>query len=170
MKWAVSLFIMVNFALGSLTATLDARQTVFRAAIDFGSGAVKLQVNSVDPIESRLVGAPLLTRYVTINLIEHIATHEGSITEEMQEKIVELLREFKEAASAAVEGSELEFSALATEVFRRAENGALLLQKMDQKLGLHFHIISQEEEGKLGFMTAKALYPRYSGGVAGGVG
>ena len=101
-----------------------------------------------------------MLKYVPLNLSEDLASHEGYISIEMQQKANEILARFKEEALAASKGyPDIEFSGIATAVFRKAENGKDLLQKIEKDLGIHFQILSQEEEGRLGFLSAKILYP-----------
>jgi uncharacterized protein (DUF952 family) len=73
-----------------------------------------------------------------------------------------ILGKFKEEALAAAASKgchHVEFAGIATAVFRKAENGKDLLQKIEKDLGIHFQILSQDEEGKIGFLSAKILYP-----------
>lgn len=132
------------------------------AAIDFGSGAVKIQVAVVDTEKSRIIGKPLIAKYVALGLTEDVATHEGRISEEMAQKAISILHKFKDEAqsAAASEGyTSMQFTGVATAVFRKAQNGSDLLQIFEEQLGIRFQVLPQDEEGKLGFLTAKALYP-----------
>jgi len=141
------------------------RPPTVRAAIDVGSGAVKIQMAVVDPEENLIIGKPLVAKYVPLGLIEDVATHDGCISEEMRQKALSILRGFKEEVLgvAAREGHpSVQFTAVATAVFRKAQNGNDLLQMFEEQLGIRFQILSQDEEGRLGFLTAKALYPDVS--------
>lgn len=145
---------VINFPLSA--------ENIVRAAIDFGSGVVKIQMVEIDTEENRIVGESLLAKYIPLGLTEDVATHDGLISEEMKQKAISILHGFKEEAlnAAAREGySEVEFTGIATAVFRKAQNGSDLLQIFEENLGIRFQILPQEEEGKLGFLTAKALYP-----------
>ncbi|PJD97004.1 MAG: hypothetical protein CK425_04380 [Parachlamydia sp.] len=138
-----------------------AAQSIVRAAIDFGSGAVKMQVGMVDIENNCIHGTPLLTKQISLGLTEDVAAHAGYISAEMEQKALDVLRDFKGAAlvAAAREGQPLvHFTAIATAVFRAASNGKDLLNKIEQQLGIRFQILPQEEEGKLGFLTAAALF------------
>ncbi len=147
-------------AVHSPTIAKDA--TTLRAAIDFGSGAVKIQMAVVDTEANCIVGKPLMTKYVLIGLVEDVAAHDGRVSEEMTQKALNVLREFKEEAlmiAAQENRSSIEFTAVATAVFRKAQNGNNLLLLFEEQLGIRFQMLPQDEEGKLGFLTAKALYP-----------
>lgn len=142
--------------------SLVGKEASLRAAIDFGSGSIKIQTALIDSSGLKRVGEPLMLKYVPLTLSEDVASHDGYISIEMQQKASEILAKFKEEAldTAVSKGySHIEFSGIATAVFRKAENGNDLLQKIKNDLGIHFQILSQEEEGKLGFLSAKILYP-----------
>lgn len=133
-----------------------------RAAIDFGSGTVKIQMAVVDTEKNRIIGQPFIAKYVPLGLTEDVATHDGRISETMAQKALSILRGFKEEALmvAAREGyPSMQFTGVATAVFRKAQNGSDLLQKFEEQLGIRFQILPQDDEGRLGFLTAKALYP-----------
>lgn len=136
-----------------------------RAAIDFGSGAVKIQMAVVDTVEKRIIGKPLFAKYVPLGLMEDVAAHDGFISEEMQQKALTILQGFeKEALAVAGDAGyqSVQFSGIATAVFRKAKNGEELLNIFKKQLGIAFQILPQDEEGKLGLMTAQALYPEVS--------
>lgn len=145
-----------------IEASLVKREPYLRAAIDFGSGSIKIQAAPIDPSGQKMLGEPLMLKYVPLTLSEDVASHEGCISIEMQQKASMILAKFKEEtlAVAASKGyPHVEFSGIATAVFRKAENGKDLLQQIENNLGIHFQILSQEEEGQLGFLSAKILYP-----------
>lgn len=130
-----------------------------RAAIDFGSGSVKIQVALAN---EPLADEPLLKKTIPLSLSEDVVAHGGCISEEMKSKAQTILKTFKEEALAAASSrgySQVEFSGIATAVFRKAENGKVLLQQFENTLGIPFRIISQDEEGKVGFLAAKQLFP-----------
>jgi len=140
---------------------LSAQEEV-RAALDFGSGAVKIQMAVVDPEVNRIVGEPLLSKFTPLGLAEDVAAHDGRISDEMAQRALTILKGFKEAAveAAAKAGyPSIKITAVATAVFRKAQNGDLLFKQVEELLGIRFQIVPQEEEGKLGFLTAQALYP-----------
>lgn len=133
-----------------------------RAAIDFGSGAVKIQVVVVETEENRLVGDPLLATYIPLNLTEDVAKNNGRISDEIEKQALEILSHFKDLAFEKAAFYDVQFSGAATAVFRKAENGRELLNKFEEILGIPFQILPQDIEGKLGFLTAKALNPTVS--------
>lgn len=147
-------FVFVNHGLVALEEV--------RAAIDFGSGAVKYQVGIVDTDDNKIVGEPLLIKQVSLNLTEDVAANGGSISEAMEKQgmiILSALKDEAQVAASQIGQSDVKFAGIATAVFRKAPNGPALLQRFEDELGIHFQILSQEEEGVLGYMTAKVLYP-----------
>jgi len=143
-----------------LRTSSNLRQIAIRAAIDFGSGAVKMQVSKVNVDENRLICGPLLSKYTPLLLTEDVATHQGYISDEMQDQSLRILRQFKEEAVqiSQRENRPLSLVGIATGIFRHAKNGADLLEQFENQLNIKFHIVSHQEEGRLGFMTAKALF------------
>lgn len=161
MKQIKNIFLIL-FLYGVSITNFSLSADTIRAAIDFGSGAVKIQVAEVDTEENRMIGESLLAKYIPVGLTEDVATHNGFISEEMAQKAMNILFGFKEEAinAAALKGhDEIQFTGVATAVFRKAKNGNDLLQTFEERLGIHFQILPQEEEGKLGFLTARVLYP-----------
>jgi hypothetical protein len=138
------------------TTTLTA-EIVTRAAIDWGSGSVKVQVSEVDTDANRLIGEPLLSYQLDLFLTLDVAEHGGVISPGMQDQAIAMMRAIKEQVET--EFGQVPFSGIATAIFRKAPNGPALLERCAEELGLRFRIISQEEEGQLGFQNAHALFP-----------
>ena len=82
-----------------------------------------------------------------------------SLSEEIQREGIEVLHAL---LSLCEEFKVEEASAIATEVFRRASNGADFLKRVHLELGLEVHIICQEEEAKLGHATGLAMWKEAS--------
>lgn len=136
-------------------------QYIACAAIDFGSGSLKIQMSLVDPNMRQLVGAPLLSKHHSLGITEDVSKNNGNISKQMEDEAVLTLMQFKEEAQKIAFDSgfsAVHFKGIATAVFRAALNGAAVLNRLDEIIGIKFDIISQEEEGKLGFQTAQAVY------------
>lgn len=141
---------------------MSSAEAIARAAIDFGSGAVKIQMAAIDPDENQIVSDPLLAKYTPLSLTEDVASHNGYISPEIAEMAFNILQEFKKEAmmTSAKKGyPSIQFAGAATAVFRKAKNGQDLLNLFEEKLGIRFQILPQEEEGKLGLLTAQILFP-----------
>lgn len=61
-----------------------------------------------------------------------MAAHQGAISQEMQAQALEILKIFKEKAIEAASNRNFEFVGIATAVFRKAENGKEVLEKIDR--------------------------------------
>ena len=137
--------------------------TAVYAAIDFGSGTIKVQTSRVDKVKNEILGQPLLYNYESLFLMEDIALHEGFISEEMQNRAIKIINQFKsESIRLAMEAGypSVVFSGIATAVFRKAPNGPAVLAKIIEETGVKFQILSQDKEGEFGYMTAHSIYPK----------
>jgi exopolyphosphatase / guanosine-5'-triphosphate,3'-diphosphate pyrophosphatase len=133
---------------GSLPAEI-----VKRGAFDFGSGEIKLQVAEVDT-ENHTIVKSIYDNSAKVYLAEDASHHpEIGFSEEIQQKAVDATRALKEKA---VELGATEFTGLATAAYRQAVNGHKLIDRYVNELGIPVQIISQLEEGKLGFLSVVA--------------
>lgn len=164
-KFLFTMLLLCSFVaahLPVLAQDVNSKKSKMRVAIDFGSGALKVQMAAVDVEENRIIGKPFIAKYVPLGLTEDVAANGGRISEKIAQKALSILHGFKEEALkiAAHEGyASIQFIGVATDVFRKAQNGNDLLHIFEEQLGIRFLIFTQDEEGKLGFLTAKALYP-----------
>ncbi len=143
------LILIIFISLISLFSFLDA-EIVRRAAFDFGSGKIKLQVADVDT-DSHTIIQSIYSEGVPVLLSEDAAKNpEGCFSEEIQKQAIATTQMFMQKA---IELGTVEFSGLATEAYRKAPNGQKLIDKYASTLNLPVKIISQEEEGKNGFLT-----------------
>lgn len=127
-----------------------------RAAFDLGSGTIKVQAATMDSSKKQIVGDPLYAKYLPLNLTEDISLHAGYLSEEAIHAIINILEFFKGELAARIPNS-IEYSGIATAVFRNAHNGEKALQKIKKATGIPIELCSQEEEGRLGYLTGKAL-------------
>lgn len=81
-----------------------------------------------------------------------IKSSDGNLSEDIQIKAIRTLRELKAIAESF---GASEFSAVATEVFRKAHNGPDFLNRV-REIGIEVNILSQEVEAELGFATIVA--------------
>mmetsp|Transcript_129457 Transcript_129457/g.402656 ORF Transcript_129457/g.402656 Transcript_129457/m.402656 type:complete len:329 (-) Transcript_129457:593-1579(-) len=125
-----------------------------RAAFDIGSGATKLVIADVRGMSLARV---VYSQEVPVGFaLDWKKSSDGTLSDGIQAKGLEVLRRFLEvceehnvpAASRC---------AVATEVFRRAENGIAYLERVFSELGLPVEVVSQASEAQLGFSTAVAL-------------
>jgi exopolyphosphatase/guanosine-5'-triphosphate,3'-diphosphate pyrophosphatase len=148
-----------NLILVALLATLplianqdiSSHKIVRRVAFDIGSGKIKMQVADVDLTINKIVNV-LLTDTAKVPLREDLAKSlDGRLSLDMQNKTVQAISQLMEKTLPYHPEA---YHAIATEPFRLAKNGTDLAKKIKQKTGLSVTIVSQEEEGILGFTSA----------------
>lgn len=127
------------------------RRIVRRAAFDIGSGQIKMQVSDVD-IRVNKIARVLFTDSIRVLLREDLAkSQDGNLSEEIQRKMISAISQLMKKASVYHPG---EAHGIATESLRLAVNGQAFIQRIKEKTGLTVTIISQDEEGILGFLSA----------------
>lgn len=145
--------VKVAFYLYLLVCSSGEAQVVRRAAFDFGSGKIKLQVADVDTARREIVN-PIYADAKIVLLSEDLATNqEGQLSEEIQAKALKAAKKLKKKALAL---GAIEFAGLATEAYRKAPNGQVLIDKYLTQLGIPVKMIPQTEEGRLGFLALVA--------------
>lgn len=122
-----------------------------RAAFDIGSGQIKMQVSDVDITSNKIINV-LLTDAMYVGLRENLANSlDGRLSVEIQNKTVGVISELiKKAAYFSPEA----YHAIATEGLRLAKNRDELVKRIENETGVPVTIVSQEEEGVLGFISA----------------
>lgn len=92
----------------------------------------------------------------------------GKLTDEIQDKGIEVLKSFintieiyKESVKldkAEYLSEDFEINAIGTEIFRKAVNGQDYLDRVKNETGINVRLISQEKEAELGYLTGKAAF------------
>jgi exopolyphosphatase / guanosine-5'-triphosphate,3'-diphosphate pyrophosphatase len=122
-----------------------------RAAFDIGSAQIKMQVSDVDLTANKIVNI-LLTDNAKVALREELDKRpDGSLSAETQNKMVNSIKDLMKKAQSF---HPAEYHAIATESLRLAKNADALVERIKKETGLSISIISQNEEGILGFITA----------------
>ncbi|CAK9085201.1 unnamed protein product [Durusdinium trenchii] len=126
-----------------------------RAAFDIGSGATKLMVAEV---EKGKVMKELFAKEIPVSFaIDWKQSSDGNLSEAIQEEGLSVLRQLVGECERLRVPREAARCAIATEVFRKAGNGAGYLEKVLKELALPVRVLSQHEEAEVGFRTALAL-------------
>jgi exopolyphosphatase / guanosine-5'-triphosphate,3'-diphosphate pyrophosphatase len=122
-----------------------------RAAFDIGSGQIKVQVSDVDLIVGKITNV-LFTDTARVPLRENLANSlDGRLSCEVRNQAVEAIKELmKKIAPFHPEACH----AIATESLRLAKNSDAFVEQIKKETGLSVTIVSQEEEGILGFISA----------------
>ena len=126
-----------------------------RAAFDIGSGSTKLMIADVD-VETGQLGDIVHASERTVKYAFDWKTH-GVLSDAVQAEGIKVLHALRTEVLAS---GCTAYTAIATEVFRKAPNGAAFLQRVRAELGLEIALVSQEEEAQIGFRTAVAVGQR----------
>jgi exopolyphosphatase / guanosine-5'-triphosphate,3'-diphosphate pyrophosphatase len=141
---------------------------VIRAAFDIGSGSTKMQVSEVEIIDEDEASSDIGTDKATIVSVLYglerpvpfgfafQRSTDGTVSESVMEAGLQVLRELKAVAQSMHAG---EYSAVATEVFRKASNGSVYLDRVVNELGIPVRMVSQDKEASLGFNSAVVMCP-----------
>ncbi len=124
---------------------------VRRAAFDIGSGQIKMQVSDVDLTTNKIVNV-LLSDTCYVGLRENLAQSlDGRLSTDIQNKTVIAISKLLEKAAPFHPEA---VHAIATESLRLAKNSVDLVERIKNETGMAVTIVSQEEEGILGFISA----------------
>jgi len=129
-------------------------KTINRAAIDVGSGSIKVTVAQIDPRSQRI--------YSTLYSQEHPipfkrdiqVSGKSELSDRIQDIAIETLAQLKTELAIHQPTA---WKGVATAASRQATNAQQMYDRIQEHLGMDITIISQEEEGRLGFATASAV-------------
>jgi len=129
-------------------------QTITRAAVDVGSGGLKVTVAKVDT-QSQKIHTILYSKEHSVPLKRDMQVGGNS---EFSEKIQQVaLETISNLQKETAEHKPTEWKGIATAASRQANNAQQMYDRIEQELGVKISIISQEEEGRLGFTTAASV-------------
>lgn len=127
---------------------------VRRASFDIGSGSIKMQCSDC-----------VITTNHNVKIMNILSGKEipvsfgadymrnGYLSDEIQEKGVEIISYY---INIAKDLNVQEFSGIATEVFRKANNGILFLKKVEH-MGIPVVLLTQEMEAEVGYGSVMAM-------------
>lgn len=127
-----------------------------RLGMDIGSGSTKIMTAKVDFCQNKILEV-LQNESVPVAYNEDLEkSKDGNLSQEIIDKghtaisaMVLKGRSFKPKKSYAV----------ATSVFRKANNGHDVIKGFARKMKMPMEVISQEEEARLGYLSVKATMP-----------
>ena len=129
-------------------------KTITRAAVDVGSGSIKLTIAKVDP-QNNKIHQVLYSEEHPVPFKRDIQVGGKSLlSEKVQRVAFETLSNLQK--DLCVYRAE-EWKGIATAASRQAKNAPEMFQKINEDLGIDISIISQNEEGRLGFATAAVV-------------
>lgn len=129
-------------------------KTITRAAVDVGSGSIKVTVAKVDPETSKIQEILYSEEHVVPFKRDIQVGGKSVLSEKIQTVAFEKLKGLQEELAAH---RPTEWKGIATAASRQATNAIDMFKKINQDLGIDISIISQNEEGRLGFATAAAV-------------
>jgi exopolyphosphatase / guanosine-5'-triphosphate,3'-diphosphate pyrophosphatase len=115
------------------------------AAIDIGSNAARLQISTV--LHNDGIVSFKKVEYVRFPLrLGHDVFTFGELTPESEERTTKLMKVYK----LLMELHEVEhYMACATSAMRESTNGRVIVERIQQKTGIHIHIIDGQREAEL---------------------
>lgn len=136
-----------------------------RCAVDIGSGWIKMHMALVDTENNQIIKV-LNEPFLSYIALANYYAQDGEINREVQRKVLDA---FDKILTLCNQYGIQKMAGVATEIFRKAGDSGLHLfhaiENMAKKqLGIEnvsLHIVSQEIEGQLGFLTATALSSEY---------
>jgi exopolyphosphatase/guanosine-5'-triphosphate,3'-diphosphate pyrophosphatase len=129
-------------------------KTITRAAVDVGSGGLKVTVAKIDPL-SQKIHKIVYSKEHSVPLKRDMQVGGNSeFSQEIQQTALNTLANLQTELEPH---KPQEWTGIATAASRQAKNGQKMYDKIEQELGMRISIISQQEEGRLGFLTAAAV-------------
>lgn len=140
---------------------LPESEVVRRVAFDIGSNATKLQVADVDTSSGCICNVVFEEEVPCSFGVDWKQSKDGLLSNRMQDRGLQVLHML---CKSAVDKGGIRAATIATEVFRKAGNGEAYLQRVKAEVGLTASIVTQEQEGRLGFLAAAGLsgIPRHT--------
>ncbi len=129
-------------------------KTITRAAIDVGSGSIKLTVAKVDPLNGKIHRILYSKEHPVAFKRDIQVGGKSALSEKIQKVALDKLNDLQKELRVF---HPTEWKGIATAASRQATNAPDMFKKINQDLGIDISIISQNEEGRLGFETATAV-------------
>lgn len=148
MKYYLVLFLVFFFSIQNAFAK-NCKEN--RMGLDIGSGSTKMMVAEVDFCKKVLIKVLAQdSRPVAYNE-DFEKSKDESIGSETEDKGLKALQELITQANTF---KVKHMRGVATSVFRKAKNGKEIIARFSKKLKIPLKVISQEEEGQLGYQSA----------------
>ncbi len=145
LKHFIPLFLLLTLPLQALT----------RGAVDMGPSGLKVTVADVDT-KAKKITKIFYSREEPVPFKRDMQVSGKPVySEEIQQLAIDTLAAVKRNLSKY---EPIQWSGIATASARSADNASLLLSRIKTQLGIPITIVSQEEEGRIGFETAKAVF------------
>ncbi len=146
------LFIIILFKglsnINEKTESNAVSPTEVRAAIDIGSGATKLKVAEVNTKTHKITRIVFEDELPVAYQSSLADSPDNTFPQEIVEQGIEAIQTLKEKAN---QHCAKRIAAVATAAFRQAKNAPALVDKIRKQTGIDVKVISQKQEGVLGF-------------------
>lgn len=113
---------------------------IYLAAIDIGSHAIRMVIGRIETETHQLILINSSRKFVRLG---QSVFETGMVTEDYQERLLEVLRGFKKKINAF---PQTQIFAVATSAMRDAQNQREVVKKIQEKIGISIHIISGNQE------------------------
>lgn len=134
----------------------EERACEMRAALDIGSGSMKLVVAKVNTKTNKVVQIRA-AEYVELLLAHDLKqSTDNKLSDAVLYQAIAVLRSLL-AICRRERVARNKIYAVSTQVFRIAANGPEFLQRVQSELGLAINLITQDQEAFLGFLTGFTL-------------
>lgn len=128
--------------------------SVTRVALDVGSGGIRITMADVDPIKRQITKIHYSEEHLVPFKRDMQVSGQFRFSEKIQQVAIDTLTKLKANMSRF---AALEWKGIATSASRQSENAKMMFEKIRQDLGIDVSIITQTEEGRIGFLTAVAV-------------
>jgi exopolyphosphatase/guanosine-5'-triphosphate,3'-diphosphate pyrophosphatase len=154
----IVLCIILILSIYSIQAKAEKQCVEVRASFDVGSGSTKLKVAKVNTCLQKITAVLYQQSRKVIYKEDLKLSNKKVFSKEIQKKGLLALEDL---LSAAKKFNPKKINAVATSAFRTAKNSKAYVKTIKEKIGLQIKVISQKEEGELGFIGATAYIKDY---------
>ena len=122
---------------------------MIRAAIEIGSGTVRFCIAEMNE-QGDGIKQVVHAVETSVSLAAKVKQNNNMLPEKSYVKLRNILSEFKEVAA---QRQCIDIRVVTTDIFRRASNGDLFINKLSKELDLKISLVDQEAEGVMHFET-----------------
>lgn len=127
-----------------------------RSALDIGSGATKFKIFAINLCEKKILSV-VYEEDKSIPFKEDLEKNsDQKFSIDVQNQLKDFLQKIQ---SNNKKYNVTKTFGVATEAFRKSQNGQTLIIDLAQKFGFSLKVITQEEEARLGFLSASSKFP-----------
>lgn len=127
-----------------------------RSALDIGSGATKFKIFALNLCEKKILSVV----YEEERSIPFKEDLEKNSDQKFSIDVQNQLKDFLQKIQSDNKKYNVTHSfGVATEAFRKSQNGNAVILEMAQSFGLPLKVITQNEEARLGFLSASSKFP-----------